>query len=113
MRKKKDTRSVKPLSAAAKLALLAYRLDEHTTQAEIDGAITEAVETILSCETNGPTREAALFALLRFMSDCEDEGNTLSGRAASITYGFTDVGTEAELATWRQWAEQAERQVKP
>jgi hypothetical protein len=110
MRKKKDTRPVE-LSTAAKLAKLAHTVDKHTTEAEIDAAITEAVATIIG--DNSIAREAALFALLSFLRVCEDSGNTLSARAASIAFSYTDIGTAAELATWRQWAEQAERQVKP
>src|SRR5581483_7533300 len=102
---KKATRPVATLSTAARLAVLAHSIDEHTTQAEIDGAIAEAVQTILSSNTNSRTREVTLFALFRFMSDCEDEGNTLTARAASIAYCYSDVGTENEIATWQQWAE--------
>ena len=109
MSKIKKTRPAHSL--AVKLAVLARNATENTTEAEIHAALTEAIETLVSINTDSPTREATLFALLRFIAQCEDDGNTLSGRAASIAFAYTDMGTDAEGNLWHRWAEG--RQVQP
>jgi hypothetical protein len=104
MREKKQT--PRPAhSVAIKLAALANNITEHTTNGEIHAALTEAVETVLSSNTDSIAREATLFALLRFITECEDNGNTLSALAASIAFAYTDMGTDAEGKLWRQWTE--------
>ena len=84
MSKKERTPLVMKLSAAAKLAVLAVSIDEHTTQAEMSAAITEAVETILGDDSIA--RSDALFALLKFLHDCEDDERRLIARAMAIAY---------------------------
>ena len=44
--------------------------------------------------------------MLRLMADCEDAGHrTIAARAASITFAYTDMGTNAEVMLWAQRAE--------
>jgi hypothetical protein len=109
MRKKTNTRPVENLSVAAKLARRAHSIDEHTTEAEMHSAVIEAIETIVSCNTDSMARETTLFALLRFLHDYDDAGHSLLGRAASVAFSYTDLGTEAEIATWLMWQRNPER----